>query len=169
MCPKCNSEIYRDFVEKAKIPRTTVGLVGFTGHGKTVYLTSLFYLLKFFKRRMIWRENFSWLSLDDNTHRIMFKHVPLFEESHLPEGTPANFPHPSLIQFSKVPFFGDHFLSIYDTAGSVFEETARITDLGRFVAQSEVVLFVISIPDCGGRWADNMERLLETYINAVYN
>lgn len=176
VCPKCNAELYRDFVEKNKISRTAVGLVGFTGHGKTVYITSLFYLLKFLNRiniwQGIWKGNFSWLSLDDNTHKIIFEDIPKFEDSWLPRGTPENFPHPSLIQFSNLPFVaaaGEKFLSIYDTAGSVFEETAKITDSGRFVAHSEVVLFVVSISDCGSKPADNMESLLWKYIDGVYN
>ena len=40
--PNCKMEIARDFVEKPKVPLATVGMVGFPGHGKTVYVTSLF-------------------------------------------------------------------------------------------------------------------------------
>ncbi|MBU1261569.1 hypothetical protein KKG61_07375, partial [bacterium] len=172
LCPnkECNAGIYRDFVEKPKIPRATVGLVGFTGHGKTVYLSALFYSLKHLKRNHTWGENFNWVTLDENTHKIMYVDVPkLEEESKLPDGTPENFPHPALIQFDQIPFFGDYFLSFYDTAGRVYESSEKITDMGRFVAYSEVVLFIISIKDCDRSWADHIEGLLDTYIHAVYN
>lgn len=173
ICPteNCKAAIYRDYVEKKEIPKATVGLVGFTGHGKTVFLSALFYLLKYLKRSQTWgRDAFNWISLDENTHRIMFKHVPLLEEKgELPAGTPENFPHPALIQFDQIPYFGDYFLSFYDTAGSVYESPEKITDMGRFVAHSEVVLFIISMKDCGEMWADRMEALLELYILAVHN
>jgi len=172
ICPnnECKAALPRDLVEK-KIPQATIGLVGFTGHGKTVYLTSLFYILKILRRdkRNPWGEDFNWESLDDNTHKIMCEHVPLFEASKLPDSTPENFPHPALIQFTNTPFFKNYFLSFYDTAGRVYEETEKIAETGRFVAHSEVVLFIISIKDCGTSWADKMESLLETYIRAVYD
>ncbi len=166
LCPKCGVEIHRDYVEKKHVPRATVGLVGFPGHGKTVYITSLFYLLKFLRTR--WDDYFI-LSLDDNTHKVLFQHVPLFESSELPEATPANFPSPSLIYFHNIPLFGDWFLCFYDTSGEVFEDTRRIPHHGKFAAHSDSILFNISINDCGKNWPDKMIELLNIYINAVYN
>ncbi len=166
-CKKCNNNIPRDFVEK-NVPRGSVGLVGFTGHGKTVYLTALFYLLRIIQRENAWGD-FQWLCQDDHTLKIMHNHVPLFESSQLPPGTPENFPKPALIQFFNAPEVRDFFLSFYDTAGRVYEESEKITETGRFVARSNVVLFITSITDCGNNWADEMERLLNTYIIAVYD
>jgi len=170
VCPnsECKMEIPRAYVVE-KFPKATVGLVGFTGHGKTAYLTSLFYLLKSIKRTDIWGTEFTWLTLDDNTHKIMFEHVKSFEDSQLPVSTPENFPHPALIEFNYIPFFGNYFLSFYDTAGRVYKETVKITETGRFVAYSDVVIFIISINDCGSSIADTMEEFLDTYINAVYS
>lgn len=165
--PDCGEYIPRDFVEKREIPRATVGLIGFRGHGKTTYITSLFYLLKFFKTK--W-EGYYFLTLDDHTGNIIYEHVPQFEEkSSLPDGTPANFPRPALIRFYKVPYFKDYFLSVYDTGGEVFTRTEQIMDQGRFVAHSDTVLFIFSINDLGERWSDNIEKLLDIYIRAVYD
>lgn len=173
ICPikECNRELPRDFIEKEDALRATVGLVGFTGHGKTVYLTSLFYLLKFLSRSNDWGD-FSYLALDQHTLDTIYKHVSLFEkESQLPAGTPENFPEPALIQFNAIPSFEDSFISFYDTAGRVYEDVGKITDMGRFVAFSKVVLFIISIEDCKktGGLADEMEKLLNIYINAAYD
>jgi len=176
-CPgeQCGKAIHRDYIEKTGRYwlRGSIGLVGFTGHGKTCYLTSLFYLLKYLKRIDTWGEEFTWETLDKNTNRIMYEHVSDFEkESKLPPSTPANFPEPALIKFEDMPFFGNFFLSFYDTAGIVFRDIERITERGRYVAHCEVVLFIISMIDCGETVADmanTMEKLLDTYINAVYN
>ncbi|MDM8524848.1 hypothetical protein QUF80_15880 [Desulfococcaceae bacterium HSG8] len=165
ICPECGVEIPRDYVEKRNISRTTVGLVGFPGHGKTVYITSLFYLLKYLRSQ--WKDYFL-LSLDDNTHQVVHHHVPLFENSRLPEATPSNFPTPSLIYFRNIPLFGDRFLCLYDTSGEIFEDTRRIPEQGRFVAHSDCVLFNISINDCGREWSDRMIELLDIYIRAVH-
>ena len=163
--PDCKRELPRDLKESP----WRVGLVGFTGHGKTVYLTSLFYTLKVLRREKTWDETFSWLGLDENTHKIMYRHVPLFEQSKLPASTPENFPEPALIQFTNIPLFKNCFLSFYDTAGRVYEDIERITEMGRFVARSTVVFFIVSLRDCGENWGETMESLIETYINAVYN
>jgi len=165
----CNAEIHRDYVEKWDIHKGFIGLVGFSGHGKTSYLTILFYLLKHLKRGNVWG-NFYFETTDENTHNIMFNVINVLEKkSELPESTPQNFPLPSLIYFKNIPLFGDYFLSFYDTAGAVYENINRITNMGRFVASSDVVLFIISIDDCGENFVNEMERLLDIYVNAVYN
>jgi len=167
ICPNGDKIDSREYVENYNIPKITIGLVGFSGHGKTCYLTSLFYLFKYLNRRTDW---FHWRTLDDNTSNIMFGHVKRFEEeSQLPDSTPENFPKPALIRIGDIPFFDNYFTSFYDTAGSVYTETAKITDMGRFVAHCKVVFFVISVKDCGTSWADTMERLLDTYIRGVYD
>ena len=166
--PNCKREVPTVYVRKGwGVKSVSVGLVGFPGHGKTVYLTSLFYLLKFLKQK--W-EKYYFLSLDDNTHKIMHIHVLLFEDSQLPGRTQANFPEPSLIHFQKIPNFGDLFLSAYDTGGDVFYDTLKIAEQGRFVAHSDIVFFNISITECsenGRKWQDSMESLLDTYVRAV--
>ncbi len=168
LCGDCKATIHRDYIEKNAY-KNRIGLVGFTGHGKTVYLTALFYLLKYLGRVGIWGD-FTWQTLDNNTHEIMFNHVKKFEmESKLPDSTPENFPHPALIKFEDIPLFSRQFLSFYDTAGRVFKETDKITDMGRFVAYSDVVFFIISIKDCGNSVADSMEEFLNIYLDAVHN
>jgi hypothetical protein len=65
--------------------------------------------------------------------------------------------------------FKNCFLSFYDTAGRVYEDIERITEMGRFVARSTVVFFIVSLRDCGQNWGNTMESLIERYINAVYD
>lgn len=164
-CPECGTLIPRDFIEKTHIPRVTVGLIGFSGHGKTVYITSLFYLLKFLQAQ--W-PSYYLRTLDDHTYKIFFENIPTFERSELPESTPVNFPLPALIFLGNLPHFGDWFFSFFDTAGEVFEAATTITNEGRFVAHAEVILFLISIPDSGEDWPDRIQALVDIYIRAVY-
>lgn len=63
----CKIPIHRDYVEKYRLPRATVGLLGYTGHGKTAYLTSLFYLL--YELSQVWEDYFC-SCLDDHTIEV---------------------------------------------------------------------------------------------------
>ena len=132
-CPNCKTIIPRTYVESRQFPRSTVGVVGFSGHGKTVFLTSLFSSLGKFSN--YW-DRYYFRSLDDFTHRILYEQVKMFEEGELPESTPANFPNPALLQYNEIPDFGSCFLSFYDTAGEVFNDVEQITRTGFFVAHS---------------------------------
>lgn len=164
-CPECRSRIPRAWLEGEGDLRNTVGVVGFAGHGKTVLLTSLFSTLKRFSE--FWPEYY-FRSLDDYTHRIMYEQVPLFEQGALPNSTPANFPSPAMVQYRALPVFGNAFVGYYDTAGEVFSNAAQIARAGFFVAHSDVILFIISIPDCAPEQLDDeMCRLLDTYIRAA--
>lgn len=166
---ECQRETPRVVVE-GQIPKSAVGLVGFSGHGKTVYLTALFYLLKKLREKHSnkWKDYY-FSALDSYTIEIVYEHVKKFENSKLPESTPKNFPFPALLEFKNIPHFGDWLLSMYDTAGAVFENPLDIPEQGRFVAKADVCLFIISIIDCGDNWANEMEKLLETYRRAVYD
>ena len=164
-CPNCRTDIPKTFLDSSLLLRTMVGVVGFSGHGKTVYLTSLFSTLKRFSN--YWN-GYYFRSLDDFTHRVIYEQVPLFEKGDLPESTPANFPNPALVHYHQLPVFDDAFVGYYDTAGEVFNDATQIARAGFFVAHSDTVLFIVSIPDCEeGELDDQMCRLLDTYIRAA--
>lgn len=163
-CPNCKTLLPRAFLRDTPQLHSSIGVVGFSGHGKTVYLTSLFSTLGRFST--YWTDYY-YRSLDDYTHRILYEQVPLFEAGDLPESTPANFPNPALVQYHELPVFGDAVFGFYDTAGEVFSEVAQISRAGFFVAHSDVVLFIVSIPDCTAeKLDDDLSRLLDTYIRA---
>jgi len=167
-CSKCYRIIHRDYIEK-DWPRGSIGLVGFSGHGKTCYLTSLFYLLRYIRGSNILGKEIIWNTLNKNTRMIVYDHVSNFEKkSELPPGTPENFPEPALLEFQSIPFFQNFFLSFYDTNGGNFEDEDKITEKAKYVAYCDVVLFIISIKDCENT-TNEMENLLEIYISAVYN
>lgn len=164
-CNTCKTLIPKAFLGVNQLLHSSVGVVGFAGHGKTVYLTSLFSSLGRFSEN--WADYY-YRSLDDYTHRILYEQVPLFDAGNLPESTPANFPNPALVKYHQLPVFGDAIFGFYDTAGEVFSEVAQIARAGFFVAHSDVVLFIVSIPDCAAeKLDDDLSRLLDTYIRAA--
>ena len=164
-CNNCQTTVPRTYVEHQNTPKAMVGVVGFSGHGKTLYLTSLFSALSKFSR--YW-SGFYYRSLDDYTHKILYEQVPLFEQGKLPESTPANFPNPALIHYHEIPNFRSRYLGFYDTAGEVFTDVSQISRTGFFVAHSDVILFIVSLLDCNPQRLDeDLSRLLDTYIRAV--
>lgn len=169
VCQECESELHRNLFEKTMAKRSTIGLVGFSGHGKTVYITALFYTLRNLIRKGVWPKRFSQLPLDNNTNQVLCENVPKLEKAALPDGTSQNFPQPAVIQFNKLPAYGDRMVTFYDVAGGVYEHPDRITDAGRFVGSSDVVFFLIDLDKCGDDLANSTEKLLNTYIQAVYN
>ncbi|MEM0997215.1 MAG: hypothetical protein AAGN35_09060, partial [Bacteroidota bacterium] len=164
-CPSCNTLIPKVLLRESEHLQATVGVVGFSGHGKTVYLTSLFSVLKKFSE--FWPDYY-YSALDEYTRRIIYQHVPIFEQGGLPDSTPANFPNPAMVEYHAIPVFGNAFVGFYDTAGEVFTNGKQIERAGTFVAHSDVALLIISIPDCDPeRRDDEMSRLLDTYVRAA--
>lgn len=162
----CALEMPREFVERPDVPRAVVGLVGFSGHGKTVYITALFHLLRVMQN--VWRGFYS-RGLDSHTIKSFYERIDRFRGGWLPESTPANFPTPSLFHFHEVPHFGEWYLSFYDTAGEIFEDSELVAQQGRFLADSDVAVFIISVTDSGAGWSARIEQLLDTYLNGVYD
>ncbi len=172
-CPKCKERLEREYVEKRHIPRTTIGLIGFSGHGKTAYITSLFYVLKdILMQKSFWRD-FTLVALDKNTMAGVYDRVQFLKDGELPPPTPLNFPRPCIVKFSGLPFedntYREYFVTFYDIGGEVYGDEEHITDKAKIIAKSINVLFLISISDRKGNWQDRIYRLLNTYILGVRN
>lgn len=164
-CTNCQTPIPRTFAEAQGQPRITTGVVGFSAHGKTVYLSALFSALG--KLTHVW-PSFYLRSLDEFTHRVLYEHVPMFDKGILPDSTPANFPNPALVHYNNMPVFDDVFVAYYDTAGEIFTDAEHILRTGFYVATADCIMLIISIPDCNEGSLDlAMTRLLDTYLRAV--
>lgn len=165
VCASCKSTIPRGYVEDKIAIHKSVGIIGFTGHGKTVYLTSLFDSLSKLSAHY---SNFYFRSLDDFTHNLLYVKVAKFRKGVLPDSTPANFPNPALINFNNVPVYNNSYVSFYDTAGETYANVEQIHRNGIFVQQSNTLFFVISISDVENV-DDSLSMLLDTYIRATYD
>ncbi|MFN8258276.1 MAG: hypothetical protein U0W24_21485 [Bacteroidales bacterium] len=167
-CSECESEIHRAYVDYPGTPSTRIGMVGFTGHGKTVYITSLFYQLQ--SLDSFW-ENYYFETLDDYTHDIMFEKVLELKRGRLFSGTPINFPEPAFIRFNNMPYFDDQIVSMYDIGGGVFDNPELMTQKGKYLAHSDTVFFIMSLveSDVADDWNLKTMKLLDRYIHVVYS
>jgi hypothetical protein len=138
-----------------------VSVVGFSGHGKTVFLGSLF---SFIDNQLpqVWK-GFSRQGLNQEGIDALETSVKQLESGYLPAPTPRTFPDPSIHRFWKLPKFGDQTFVIYDPPGEAFSAGRNVERYAGFVKQSNCVLFLISLSDLKRLAASEMHRLLEIY------
>jgi hypothetical protein len=149
-------------------PPAIVSVVGFSGHGKTVYLASLYYVLQNLVPRA-WKA-FYRQGLTFETLKVLHHNLSMLKSGELPASTPHVFPEPNIDRLFKIPRFGDRTLLIYDPQGEAFDVVREdsFQKFAGFVKHSQCVLFLISLSDMmeGGfqdSVADEMHRLLERY------
>ena len=136
--------------------------VGFSGHGKTVYLAAL---LDVMRRSLVevWPK-FYRQALETESVRTVMDNLSRLEKGILPESTLRNFPRPSLHQLIDMPHFKTRTWLVYDPPGEAFESDADIEKFAHFVSNSRAVVFLISIPDLSEPKGQDMYRLLELYV-----
>ncbi|HEY0171063.1 MAG TPA: hypothetical protein VGB98_08565 [Pyrinomonadaceae bacterium] len=174
-CGPCSRHLPSDYVKAhgnwwRKKP-AIVSVIGFSGHGKTVYLASLFYALQKLAPNA-WA-GFYRQGLTLKTLEMLYRNLDLLMEGRLPDSTQPGFPEPNIDRLHKIPQFGDRTLLIYDPPGEAFEllgeEGEYIQKHAGFVRHSRCALFLVSLKDMMTRFettdavANEMHRLLETY------
>ena len=136
--------------------------VGFSGHGKTVYLAALLHAMEKDLTR-VW-PRFYRQGLDMEAVRSVQQNLTLLQQGTLPESTRRNFPRPSLHLLRDMPVFGSRHLLMYDPPGEAFETDEGIERYAHFVHRAKVVLFLVSLVDLPEPRGSEMGRLLETYV-----
>ncbi len=167
-CSYCKSEVPRVYLESDAIPATKIGMIGYSGHGKTTYKTALLYLLK--SIHPYWND-FFFETLDDDSHKAMYYDVDEFEKGKFPAATRAVFPRPAFILLNHTPFFNSRYISLFDTGGQLFENLELMTRKGRYFTQVNVIFFFISLNEneIKENWNLKIMKLLDRYIHVVYS
>lgn len=166
ICPNCREFVPRDYIHITDIPKASVGFVGFSGHGKTVYVTSLFLGIRLVEN--LWNKFFMEM-LNKETLELVLDRVEQFKQGQLPDFTQDVFPRPSLVRLCNLPSKEDRFLTFYDGAGAIYEDADNIPRNGRFLAKADIAIFIFSIHDSGGEWQTEGKRLLGMYVLGVYD
>ena len=167
--PECKESVPALYVEGyPQYPPVVLSSVGFRGHGKTVYLATLFHVLAHHELLRHWQYFYKTAS-GDYSLEILEANSKMLKEGKLPNSTPQNFPKPTLIQVKGIPT-GKATLLCYDAAGESFEKATRMVTYAKFLTRSTTVLFLLSIPDLereGADVAQEMEKLLTVYRNGI--
>ena len=136
--------------------------VGFSGHGKTVYLAAMLHTMRE-NLTQTWPK-FYRQALDVDSVRTVQQNLALLQKGDLPESTRRNFPKPSIHQLTDMPHYGTRGMLIYDPPGEAFETDEAMERYARFVQRARVVVFLVSLLDLQEPRADDLYRLLNTYV-----
>lgn len=171
-CPseECKGkEISRRYAEDTKTPRVVVSAVGHSGDGKSVFFASLFYFLDILPD--FWRSFASW-PLDKESVKVVHDNSKKLRRGILPPPTPKNFPVPTIIEFTKIPLFGNRFFIFYDVGGEIYKDVDSIVEYASFVKNSKMITFFINLSKIKNE-KENLEsgmmELIDVYLNAYYN
>ena len=165
-CKHCAEQIPALYVQGYRqYPPVVVSAVGFRAHGKTVYFGSLFYALKKLKLGKHWKEFFT-MGLNEESLDTVRDNVGMLEQGRLPDANPKNFPRPTIVRVSGVPFQHDATLLFYDTGGECFERPTQLIQYAQFVKQARTAMFLVSVSNMDDPTLE-MQRLLETYVSGM--
>lgn len=166
-CPQCKQVVptmyQRDY---RRYPPVVLSTVGFSGHGKTVFLGSVFYSLVHRLLGEIWPE-FHWLAVNETSLERVMAIVDTLRAGGLPEATKQVFPTPTLVRLAGAPHHPDCTLLWYDAAGESFESARQLVEYASFVRHSRCLMFLVSLPKCYQNPrgpAVEMLHLLNTYV-----
>jgi Double-GTPase 2 len=173
LCTACQHQLPPEYVKChsnwfSRAP-AIVSVIGFSGHGKTVYLASLYYVLQNIVTRS-WKAFFrqGWTM---KTLETIHDNVAMLKRGDLPQPTDWVFPEPNIDRLFSMPYFGNRTLLVYDPKGEAFDlhvEEENLQRFAGFVKHSRCALFLMSLTDLeefGGDEgiADEMYKLLERY------
>jgi hypothetical protein len=164
-CGRCSAALpamYRQYHDgRGSRSPINVSVIGYRGHGKTVYLTALFHILEKHLTR-IW-PGFFRQALNQQSVDVLHENMALLQQGQLPAGTRLMFPEPSIHRLVGMPRFGDRTVLLYDPPGEAFNADTGVEKYAHYVTRSQCVLLLISLSDMEPPLYENMQRLLETY------
>jgi len=143
-------------------PKAILSTVGFSGHGKTVFLASLLHELDT-TLPSLW-PNYYRLALNQEAVNTLKQNLSILTRGDLPESTRRNFPAPSIHQLNNIAQIGNRVLIAYDPPGEAFESDELIESYAHFVRGSPTVIFIISLKDLAEPRGEEAYRLLNNYL-----
>jgi hypothetical protein len=162
-CPENpGSFIPEEFLEDEPLWLVTVG---FSKHGKTVYLTALTLLLE--EINAVWR-GVQRKYLNEYTRVEVRKMRQQAIDGVQPPATDRVKPQPMLIRMRNLPMVGTRNLVIYDVAGELFNRPDELYDYVAALTYVETIWFFVSLKDMQS--SDNLNRLddlFDSYTSAM--
>lgn len=162
-CATCKSTIPREYAENNTAKTEVICAVGFRGHGKTLYFSSLFYCLD--QLATVW-PGFYTFATDERSLDTIKENIIKLKRGELPAPTPASFPTPTNARFSNIPSLGNRFFLFYDTGGESYARAGKLIKYAGFVKRSRTVIFLVSLKDinCDGA---KLHELISIYVQGV--
>lgn len=171
---------------KAGIPVIPMLTIGYRGHGKTCFLSSVFWELRHGNISNQW-DSFLSRGLNHETLiRIRKHYIDVLASLKVPERTDEMFTVPLIMRFANIPIeiksvvgqrqtaHKEFILIFYDIGGEAFNQDTTIAERLPILEKIHTLLFVISLPllvdqaeEDGSSEIEQMHTLLETIYNAL--
>jgi parallel beta-helix repeat protein len=144
-----------------QLPALPFSIVGLRGHGKTVFLTSLFHEFDDIGRR--W-PGFYWAALDEEGMREVRQRLSDLRAGRLPEATNKVFPRALILRMNAVPRVQGTHLMMFDTSGEAFVSVNDIIAYARYVKRSPAIVWLISLENLES--PDHLDGFLTVFLQA---
>ena len=190
-CPEKKIRVPSVYLEDSKrgVPIVVMLTIGYSGHGKTCFLSSFFHTLYRGKISEKW-PGFSFIGLTMETlNRIHSEYVNILDHGRLPPKTPIMFPTPLILKFQQIPlkvksFFKKYFQGItieqgelicifYDIGGGTFDVDEKIRRNIPVLVEIDTLVFLVSLPrlmnetQTGMSVIQQLHKLLNTIVLAL--
>ncbi len=193
VCPEKEIRIPSVYAEDVKhgVPVVVMLTIGYSGHGKTCFLSSLFHSLYHDSVSEKW-PGFSFIGLTMETlNRIHHEFVTILDHGDLPPKTPIMFPTPLILKFQRIPlkvknWYKKHLkhqeieqreliVIFYDIGGGTFDVDEKIRQNIPVLREISTLIFLVSLPQLLSSQSDNgdisvvqrLHKLLNTLVIAM--
>jgi GTPase SAR1 family protein len=124
----------------------TVAIVGLQGHGKTLFLASLF-RDSFFVLSDALRP-YSVRAVTAKADDVFYGNAIAMQALELPPANPRSKPDPAILEFSNIPRPGSRNtrnirLTFYDIAGEVFSNDRLVSEYASFLKEADDIIFLL--------------------------
>jgi hypothetical protein len=126
-----------------------VATIGYPGHGKSVFLASLFWDSFFFLSKAFQDDRlpFSVRAATEEASKVFYGNARLLHDLILPPANPRTRPEPAALEFKGIPSPSNGQrrnikLIFYDIAGEVFMDDSRTREYAPFVAEATDFIFL---------------------------
>jgi GTPase SAR1 family protein len=127
----------------------TVAIIGLPGHGKTVFLASLFWDSFFTLSRSFQEEKrkYNVYAETQKASDVFFGNAQTLSQGRLPPPNPRIKPEPATLKFTGVPVAGsrrrrDILLTFYDIAGEVFNSDQLTRENAPYLKMAHDIIFL---------------------------
>jgi len=130
----------------------TVAIVGLQGHGKTVFLASLFRDSFFVLAETL--RPFAVRAVSARADDVFYGNAQTLHDLELPPANPRGKPEPAVLEFTGVPRQAGRGrrnlrLTFYDLAGEVFSNDSLAGSYAPFLAEADDVIFLFDLTQPG--------------------
>ena len=133
----------------SKPKERVIATIGYPGHGKSVFLASLFWDSFFALSRSLrdGKVPYSVRAMNEAASKLFYGNAKLLRDKRLPPGNPRGRPEPAVLEFNGVPRPKSRSrhtitLTFFDIAGEAFIDDARTREYAPFVVEATDFVFL---------------------------